>query len=52
MNPPVEPRIAFRFTAEALAGTIYGFVTAMAVIAALADKAADVFVMSGAAIGA
>jgi TRAP-type C4-dicarboxylate transport system permease large subunit len=47
----VEPRIKFRFSAESTAGTIYGVVTAMAVIAALADSDADVFFMAGAAIG-
>jgi TRAP-type C4-dicarboxylate transport system permease large subunit len=47
----VEPRIKFRVSGEALAGTIYGFVTAMAVMAALADKDANVFFMAGVAIG-
>ncbi|MBJ7459480.1 MAG: hypothetical protein JHD02_09865 [Thermoleophilaceae bacterium] len=50
MTDYVEHRIKFRFSAEALAGTIYGVVTAMAVIAALADSDANVFVMAGASI--
>lgn len=45
-----DPRIPFKFTAESLAGTVYGVVTAMAVIAALADADANVFYMAGAAI--
>lgn len=45
-----EPRIPFQFTAESLAGVVYGMVTAMAVIAALADGDANVFYMAGAAI--
>lgn len=52
MSQPVQPIIKFRFSAEATAGTIYGFVTAMAVIAALASKSANVYFMAGAAIGA
>jgi hypothetical protein len=51
MNEFVEPRIKFRFSAESLAGTIYGVVTAMAVIAALADADANVLFMSAVAIG-
>lgn len=51
MTEFVEPRIKFRFSGESLAGTIYGFVTAMAVIAALADRDANVFVIAGVAIG-
>jgi len=51
MNEFVEPRIKFRFSAESLAGTIYGVVTAMAVIAALADSDANVMFMSAVAIG-
>jgi hypothetical protein len=47
----VEPRIKFRVSAESLAGTIYGVVTAMAVIAALADADANVYFMSSVAIG-
>jgi TRAP-type C4-dicarboxylate transport system permease large subunit len=46
-----EPRIKFRFSGESLAGTIYGVVTAMAVIAALADSDANVAFMAGVAIG-
>lgn len=51
MTEFVEPRIKFRFSAESLAGTIYGVVTAMAVIAALADSDANVAFMAGVAIG-
>lgn len=47
----VEDRINFRFSAESLAGTIYGVVTAMAVIAALADSDANVLFMASVAIG-
>ncbi|MGK2878423.1 MAG: hypothetical protein ACSLFF_07600 [Solirubrobacterales bacterium] len=50
MTHYVEPTIKFRFSAESLAGTIYGVVTAMAVIAALADSDANVFFMAGVAI--
>ncbi|MGH2958343.1 MAG: hypothetical protein ACRDKE_01970, partial [Solirubrobacterales bacterium] len=39
------------FSAESLAGTIYGVVTAMAVIAALADSDANVYFMASVAIG-
>jgi hypothetical protein len=46
----VEPRIRFRFTGEALAGTVYGMVTAMAVIAALAEADANIFYIAAAAI--
>lgn len=52
MNEVVHPVFKFRFSAESVAGTIYGFVTAMAVIAALANKAANVYFMAGAAIAA
>lgn len=51
MSEPLQPIFKFRFAAETVAGLIYGFVTAMAVIAALADKAANVFFMAGAAFG-
>jgi hypothetical protein len=51
MTEFVEPRIKFRFSAESLAGTIYGVVTAMAVIAALADSDANVYFMASVAIG-
>jgi hypothetical protein len=47
----VEPRIKFRFSAESLAGVIYGVVTSMAVMAALADSDANVFFMASVAIG-
>ena len=50
MTDYVEHRIKFRVSAESLAGTIYGVVTAMAVIAALADADANVFIMSVVAI--
>ncbi|MBJ7355131.1 MAG: hypothetical protein JHC98_09915 [Thermoleophilaceae bacterium] len=51
MTEFVEPRIKFRFSAEGLAGTIYGVVTAMAVMAALADSDANVIFMAAVAIG-
>lgn len=51
MTEFVEPRIKYRFSAEGLAGTIYGVVTAMAVMAALADSDANVFFMASVAIG-
>lgn len=51
MNHPSDPRIPFQFSSEALAGTIYGIVTAMAVYAALAGKATNVLVMAGIAFG-
>ena len=50
MTEFVEPRIKFRFSAESLAGVIYGVVTSMAVMAALADSDANVFFMAGVAI--
>lgn len=50
MTEFVEPRIKFRFSSETLAGLIYGVVTAMAVIAALADSESNVFFMAAAAI--
>jgi hypothetical protein len=50
VNEVVHPVFKFRFSAEAVAGAIYGFVTAMAVIAALANKAANVYFMAGAAL--
>lgn len=52
MSEAVTPVLKFRFAAESVAGTIYGVVTAMAVIAALASKSANVYFMAGAAFGA
>ena len=49
MNRPVKPLIGFKFSSETLAGLIYGLVTAMAVIAALADADAKLWYISGAA---
>ncbi len=51
MNEPVKPILPFRHSSETLAGLIYGVVTAMAVIAALAGKSANVLVISIIAFG-
>jgi hypothetical protein len=49
MRAPPKPLVGFRFSSETLAGLIYGMVTAMAVIAALADSEANILFMAGAA---
>lgn len=49
MSDARDPRIPFQFSAESLAGAIYGIVTSMAVIAALASKSANVLFMALAA---
>lgn len=51
MPPRVKPIIGFKFSSETNAGFIYGVVTAMAVIAALADAEANVLYMAVAAFG-
>lgn len=51
MRQPVKPIVGFKFSAETDAGFIYGVVTAMAVIAALADSDANVLYMAVAALG-
>lgn len=51
MNQTAKPILPFRHSSETLAGLIYGVVTAMAVIAALATKSANVLFMAAAAFG-
>lgn len=51
MPEPKRTLIPIRSSSETLAGLIYGVVTSMAVIAALANKSANVVLMAGAAIG-
>jgi hypothetical protein len=51
MSGKVQPTIPFWLSSESLAGLVYGVITAMAVIAALADADANVLLMAGAAIG-
>lgn len=51
MSEPTKPLIPFHSSSEALAGSIYGIVTAMAVIAALANKANSVWFVAIAALG-
>jgi secreted trypsin-like serine protease len=51
VNETVDPRIPFHFSSEALAGTIYGVVTAMAVYAALAGHSVNIILMAGIAFG-
>lgn len=51
MPPSVKPIIGFKFSSETNAGFIYGIVTSMAVIAALADADANVIYMALAAFG-
>lgn len=51
MTEPTKPVFAIRLSSEALAGSIYGVVTAMAVYAALAGKSANVLLMASIALG-
>ncbi len=51
MPPARKPVLAFQFSSETLAGLIYGIVTALAVIAVVANKYSSVWLIAGAAVG-